>query len=325
MKKGFTLVELLAVIVILGIVLMATIPIVSNLINDASQKAFNTNSELLSKAAESYYVENVGDLPTGVGKTTLVYLDTLVDGGFMNAIKNPDDESQYCIGYVLVTKTGLETFSYEPFLKCGNDFETANFYLNYLAEDITTYDLLNGTGDFETDSDSNGAADGWGCDCNASIYSLSTVEKYSGTYGQQCALGEGAAGNNVCVYTPAYFDAGAINPSHIYYAKGYYKKVDGTGRFGFNIHNVTKGILNTTYDISRTIGFWYGYSGIIDMSLNTNNKIDDQYRLYIYTNASGGLVADTYIDDALLLDLTDIYGAGYEPSKDIVDQIVGGI
>ncbi len=54
-KTGFTLVELLAVIAILAIIVTITVPIVTNIFQTSSEKAFEDNAMSLSKAADNYY------------------------------------------------------------------------------------------------------------------------------------------------------------------------------------------------------------------------------------------------------------------------------
>ena len=54
-NKGFTLVELLAVIAILAIIATITVPIVINVFNQAEDKAFEDDAMSLSKAADNYY------------------------------------------------------------------------------------------------------------------------------------------------------------------------------------------------------------------------------------------------------------------------------
>ena len=77
-KKAFTLVELLAVIVIIGLISMITIPIVTELTSDAKQKTFDTNAKLMAKTAETYYIDNIGLLPTSIDGQAIVFLDALV-------------------------------------------------------------------------------------------------------------------------------------------------------------------------------------------------------------------------------------------------------
>ena len=59
-KKGFTLVELLAVIVILAIIALIATPIVLNVINQAQEGADARSVEAYAKALETkYYAEKV--------------------------------------------------------------------------------------------------------------------------------------------------------------------------------------------------------------------------------------------------------------------------
>jgi type IV pilus assembly protein PilA len=49
MKKGFTLVELLAVIVILAVILAIAIPGISSVISNASKSAFESDAKMVIK------------------------------------------------------------------------------------------------------------------------------------------------------------------------------------------------------------------------------------------------------------------------------------
>lgn len=85
-KKGFSLIELLATIVILGIILTITIPMSMKLINETKLKA---SAESIKKLAEntSYdqvqgneeyiysYSSNLDDLPSNVDKAYLIKID----------------------------------------------------------------------------------------------------------------------------------------------------------------------------------------------------------------------------------------------------------
>ena len=56
-KKGFTLVELLAVIVLLGIIAMITVPTVLDSMNDSRRKSLQDTAYSIVQAATSYQAE----------------------------------------------------------------------------------------------------------------------------------------------------------------------------------------------------------------------------------------------------------------------------
>jgi len=53
-KKGFTLVEVLAVVVILGIIGMITVPFIMNIVTKARRDAFVDSARILVKSASEY-------------------------------------------------------------------------------------------------------------------------------------------------------------------------------------------------------------------------------------------------------------------------------
>ena len=57
-KKGFTLVELLAVIVILAVILIIAMPRISDVINNSKKSSFEATAKLIASQAEKKYTEN---------------------------------------------------------------------------------------------------------------------------------------------------------------------------------------------------------------------------------------------------------------------------
>ncbi len=74
-KKGFTLVELLAVIVVLAIILVITVPMVLNSISSTRQDALNASA----KSLEKYISEQLG--LGAIGKNEIFKGETETIGG----------------------------------------------------------------------------------------------------------------------------------------------------------------------------------------------------------------------------------------------------
>lgn len=112
-QKGFTLVELLAVIVILGIILAIAIPAIGNVIEKSEDDAHKANVELFENAARLAHVSGEA-LDADVQGYKL---STLESKGFLEEIPvNPETDAKYSgDSVVTVTKdstTGKVTFEY---------------------------------------------------------------------------------------------------------------------------------------------------------------------------------------------------------------------
>lgn len=114
MKKGFTLVELLGVIFIIGVIALITVPSFTATINQARQKTYDKQVDMIETAAKEWGVDNIDLLPeedSSSGK--VISLGTLIEAGKIqnSTIQDPrtKDEMKGCV----VVKYNSEYQQYE--------------------------------------------------------------------------------------------------------------------------------------------------------------------------------------------------------------------
>ena len=119
MKKGFTLIEILATIIILAIIFVIAVPQISKIINNSKISIYRKNEEVLIKAASLYALRNQEYYPSIIGDTKEITLNQLQEVKYISEIINPENKTEECKGYVLITKIEQDEYDYTPHIKCG--------------------------------------------------------------------------------------------------------------------------------------------------------------------------------------------------------------
>ncbi len=140
--KGFTLVELLVTIVLLGVVMVVAIPRVSRWISRSQTESRETMEQTLLMAARSYGEENSSSLPKAIGDSTYITAKELKKSSYLK-----DDLVDYknnsCMNdsTVMVYKSN-KGYTYTPFLYCEGDTVPAQIVPEKPSIGITFTDEL---------------------------------------------------------------------------------------------------------------------------------------------------------------------------------------
>jgi len=82
LKKGFTLVEMLAVVVLIGILVVITVPSIKTIMNNAKEKSLERQIASIIESTKGWSIENVDELPDN-NVPILVSLSELKEQGFL--------------------------------------------------------------------------------------------------------------------------------------------------------------------------------------------------------------------------------------------------
>lgn len=115
MKKGFTLVELLTVIILLGIISLIAVPMVTDQISLAQEQAYQQNVVSIEDAARRYGTTNMLGYSTVEQK---LELSTLISAGILDEkdLKNPKTKKQMtgCVYYKWNESNNIYEYRYDP-------------------------------------------------------------------------------------------------------------------------------------------------------------------------------------------------------------------
>lgn len=117
--KGFTLVEMLATLLLLGLITTLVLVSANKLIKTSDEKYYKTQENMLLLAGKEYFVDYRSSLPKRIGEKTRVDLKTLIKEEYIESIKSVTKED--CNGsdsYVEVTKKSTTNYTYKVKLIC---------------------------------------------------------------------------------------------------------------------------------------------------------------------------------------------------------------
>lgn len=116
-KKGFTIVELIGVVVLLGAILLIIVPAVSKSLKEGKQKLYNNQIEGIKQALETWST----DYRPGINETYYLTLSQLKQAGLVeHDLKNPINEEYFANDMILKVINENGVINYEVLDETGS-------------------------------------------------------------------------------------------------------------------------------------------------------------------------------------------------------------
>ena len=123
-KKGYTLIEIVATVIILGILLIIAVPTITKYINKG-KNSYYTSLEKEIKSSGMDYLETYRTLlPRKVGHVKVISLDELTENKYLEPVK--DENGNICEGQITVKKVKNDSYKYYSCIKCGSYYESSS-------------------------------------------------------------------------------------------------------------------------------------------------------------------------------------------------------
>ncbi len=122
-KKGFTLLELIAVIIILGILMSLAYTSVSKYLNQARSTTYSDFEKNITSGVTNYLIDHTGSIPDE-GESLVVDVEKLVCEGYVDDLQDPRESARTCnLESYAIVKRNNDTSSnmdieYSACLKC---------------------------------------------------------------------------------------------------------------------------------------------------------------------------------------------------------------
>lgn len=110
-KKGFTLIEILAVVTIIGLLFILVIPKITNSLNSKKEDIDNTTNKLIISATKQYINNNIDDFDKEKDNVYCMPLTTLVKENYLDKVMDKDNKDITNIKSVKITYD--KDFKYE--------------------------------------------------------------------------------------------------------------------------------------------------------------------------------------------------------------------
>ncbi len=132
-KRGFTMIELLAVLVILGIIMVIAVPSVVSYLQSARSDYYDQLEESVKTVGQEYFSDHRSLMPRENGQIFSVNIQDLITEGYTTEILDSDGNDT-CTGNVYVKRLATADFEYHACIQCGKtDAEGNQEYISTSA------------------------------------------------------------------------------------------------------------------------------------------------------------------------------------------------
>lgn len=132
-KRGFTMIELLAVLVILGIIMVIAVPSVVSYLQGARTDYYDQLEESVKTVGQEYFSDHRSLMPRENGQIFSVNIQDLITEGYTTEILDSDGNNT-CTGNVYVKRLATADFEYHACIQCGKtDAEGNQEYISTSA------------------------------------------------------------------------------------------------------------------------------------------------------------------------------------------------
>ena len=109
-KRGFTLIEVLTVIIVITVIMMISLPLISSLSKRNNEELYHSYERMIEEYVIASNLKHSGRI-------------------MLNEIDGLDQIKSQCDGFIDITEGNPPI--YEPYIKCGNKYETENYSNKY--------------------------------------------------------------------------------------------------------------------------------------------------------------------------------------------------
>ena len=120
-NKGFTLIEILGAIVLLGIIAVIAFATYTNSLRGFRDNYYTNLERTLATSGEEFFDDFRNYRPTSILQAEKVSIATLETKNYISKITDYNGDACESSSYVLIVKEGRDDFSYHTCLSCNKD------------------------------------------------------------------------------------------------------------------------------------------------------------------------------------------------------------